>query len=101
MSSFFGCLFMLIFGVVFFIIGVGMKIANALFGTPNRTAWGNADERQTRTSSSYGERSSSSYNTSSGNAHHESRPNSRQRRSNKIFERNEGEYVDFEDVPNS
>ena len=36
---------------------------------------------------------------SAGNAHHESgKGHSRQRRSSKIFEKNEGEYVDFEEV---
>lgn len=60
-----------------------------LFGTPARG--GHETHRQ----------GSGTYHSacSSGNARHENaRPNSRQRRSKKIFEKDEGKYVEFEDI---
>ncbi len=88
--KFLGCLFVLIFGVVFVAFAFLQQLYHTFFGpTPS-------SRRSTSSSSS-----SQSYqrNTSSGNAHHETgRQNSRQRRSGKIFAKNEGEYVDFEEV---
>ncbi len=97
---FLGCLFIFIFGFIFILLSfafsfirAGRNFLSTLFGgsTAHRP---NASQRQNPYSA--GE---TSYNhTTSGNAHHEGNPNSRQKRSNKIFDKNEGEYVDFEDV---
>lgn len=94
MVNFLGCLFILIFGAIIFIFALGRMFWQLLFGggmsqhSTSRTYDGASQQRK----STYG-------SSSSGNAHHESsRPNSRQRRSGKIFEKNEGVYVDFEEI---
>lgn len=96
MSSFLGCLFIFIFGI--FLLGYGLlrSFFNILFGgVPKNNGWG----QRARNGSPFGESSRSQSSSTSGNAHHEgTHANSRQRRSQKIFEKNEGEYVDFEEV---
>lgn len=94
MVHFLGCLFILIFGGIIFIFALGRMFWQLLFGGgtsqhSTSRAYGGTSQQQQSTYSS----------TSTGNAHHESsRPNSRQRRSGKIFEKNEGKYVDFEEI---
>lgn len=90
-----GCLFILIFGFIFLVIGVGNAIFRLLFG-------GVSSQRRQATNT-YQRRSSAEQefhsSTHAGNAHHEgSRKNSRQRRSGKIFAQDEGTYVDFEEI---
>ena len=99
MHLFFGCLFIFIFGFIFIllsfafsVIRTGRNYLNSIFGGSTRRP--NASQRQ----NPYGGGDTSYNHTTSGNAHHEGNPNSRQKRSNKIFDKNEGEYVDFEDV---
>lgn len=88
MNGLIGCLFILIFGGILAIMGFASMIIQLLFG-PRRTHR-NAPHTEPHAQHSH---------TSTGNAHHEnSRGNSRQRRSGKIFEKNEGEYVEFEEV---
>ena len=85
---------MLIFGGIFFILAMGRMLFYMLFGGPTRQA----HHRQTRQNA---QQRQQTYHrpSSAGNAHHESsHGNSRQRRSNKIFSSDEGEYVDFEEV---
>ena len=96
MNGLLGCFFILIFGVIFIFIGLGRMFFQLLFGGGlNRTHSSGTG------SDPYGNRTAqnSRQTYTSGNAHHErNRANSRQRRSGKIFEKNEGEYVDFEEV---
>lgn len=91
-----GCLFILIFGVLFFAVGVLRMFYQMFFGHSPRTS----QQQWTRGSQTRQDGSARSRtNYTAGDAHHEgSRPNSRQRRSGKIFEKNEGQYVDFEEV---
>ncbi len=89
-TKFLGCLFVLLFGVVFVAFAFLQQFFRVLFGQTPRSG---------RSTNSTSNQQHSSAHTSSGNAHRESgRKNSRQRRSGKIFEKNEGEYVDFEEV---
>lgn len=91
-----GCLFILIFGIFFFAFGVLRMLYQLFFGSSPRAGqqqW----TRPNRSQQSGSARSHTGY--TAGDAHHEgSRPNSRKRRSGKIFEKNEGQYVDFEEV---
>lgn len=91
-----GWLFILIFGIFFFALGVLRMFYQLFFGSSNRSS------RTQRPSYGGPRQGGTTYghtNTSAGNAHHEgARANSRQRRSGKIFEKNEGQYVDFEEV---
>ena len=95
---FLGCLFIFIFGFIFILLSfafsfirAGRNYLNSLFGGSTRRT--NASRQNP-----YGGGDNPYSHTTSGNAHHEGNPNSRQKRSNKIFDKNEGEYVDFEDV---
>lgn len=93
MSSFLGCLFIFIFGIFLIGYGVVRSFFNFLFGGGSK-----GGRRGPQGGSPFGQ-SPRSHTSTSGNAHKESsHPNSRQRRSQKIFEKNEGEYVDFEEV---
>lgn len=99
MSQFLGCLVFLLIGGLFFVFAALRTILQTLFGgAPRRGAAGTFGSfSQSGTQQQRGRGSAQS-----GNAHHEgsgSRPNSRQRRSGKIFEKGEGRYVDFEDIP--
>ncbi len=88
-----GCLFIFIFGFIFILLSfafsfirAGHNFLNTLFGGSARRS--NTSQRQ----NPYSAGENPNNHTTSGN------PNSRQKRSNKIFDKNEGEYVDFEDV---
>lgn len=95
MEAMLGCLFILIFGFIFFIIGIVSAVLRLFFGSGVRLRRQQSYGRQ-GSSSAYSE---SRTETQSGDAHHAgNRKNSRQRRSGKIFARDEGEYVDFEEV---
>lgn len=92
---FLGCLFVVLFVIISFIVSVGGAVLRLLFGFPFSR----------RRPSGFSGRSASSrsgethFSGQSGNAHHEgSRKNSRQRRSGKIFAQDEGTYVDFEEI---
>lgn len=94
-----GGLFIFIFGFIFILLSfafsfirAGHNFLNTLFGGSTRRS--NTSQRQ----NPYSVGENPNNHTTSGNAHHEGNPNSRQKRSNKIFDKNEGEYVDFEDV---
>lgn len=93
-----GCLFILIFGGIFFIFGIFMFIYKTLFGKrkPQQGPWGaNFGGTGGTQQQSYQQTHTES---TAGDAHHEANRNSRQKRKEKIFEKNEGEYVDFEEV---
>jgi len=91
MSNFFGCLFVLIFGFLFLLIAFAGMFVDMLRGGHgrSRTIFDNDATNRSR---------SARNSAGTGDAHHESRKNSRQRRSGKIFSKEEGEYVDFEEV---
>lgn len=99
MSQFLGCLVFLLIGGLFFVFAALRTIFQTLFGgAPRHGASGTFGSF----SQAGAQQRRSGGNAQSGNAHHErggSRPNSRQRRSGKIFEKGEGRYVDFEDIP--
>lgn len=113
-----GCLFILIFGFIFFAIAIvrtllapffsifrGGRSGNGAFGQGTRNAgagrgafgdpFGGFSGGNSQNGTYNNPGSDGTNNTKAGNAHH-SNGNSRQRR--KIFTREEGEYVDFEDV---
>lgn len=79
-----GCFFILIFAIFFLIAGAIRNILHFLFGIP----MGNS-RPQNGTRQSY-----------KGTRQGPSRPNSRHRRAQKgkIFGKDEGEYVDFEEI---
>lgn len=94
MTNFLGCLFILIFGAILFILGFARMLWQLLTGSGTthnytRKTYGEAQQQGQR----------AYHSSTSGNARHEGpRKNSRQRRSGKIFEKSEGTYVDFEEV---
>lgn len=110
MKSMIGCLFILIFGFLLIAIGIlrmfyqlltgGNKRSAGYGGTHTQWSGGFNNNRQTENTASEGTTAHTNDGSySAGNAHHESaNGNSRQRRSEKIFEKNEGEYIDFEEV---
>lgn len=101
-----GCLFILIFGFLFFVVAAVRTLLSPFFNM----FWGNKDRKNSssRPSGSFGGGFGSPFGSSpgsasqeggtgythAGNARHSG--NSRQRR--KIFAREEGEYVEYEDV---
>ena len=95
MNGLIGCLFIIIFGGIFLVIGFANMLFHALFGRNIFT--GRTFTRRRPDPQGSAQAGSTA---SAGNAHHETgKGNSRQRRNNKIFEKNEGQYVDFEEVP--
>ncbi len=95
----FGCLFILIFGFIFLLLGVFRMLYRMLFNHPQHPYGRKRPETQANQGPHAGSKQSAYTNSRPGDAHHEkARPNSRQRRSGKIFEKSEGEYVDFEEV---
>ena len=105
MHALLGCLFILIFGVFLFVIGIFKLLMNWIFGGTSRpNPWNRTNGPQynhtNNRNTSSSQRNSQSENHSdykSGNAHHENSGGSRNS-NGKIFEKNEGEYVDFEEV---
>ena len=104
MHAFLGCLFILIFGAFFFIIGIIRLFYHSIFGGAKRTnPWG-----QRTSGTTYNQNSSTGQNKSqsqthtdytAGNAHHEfGNESASPGRTGKIFNKNEGEYVDFEEI---
>lgn len=105
MQSALGCLFILFFGIFLFFIGIIRFIAKILFGgsharRPNPWNTKNTQNDYNRSTNTQTKDSSQSKQTrteyTTGNAHHESGNNGRN--NSKIFQKNEGEYVDFEEV---
>ncbi len=110
MNSALGCLFILIFGFFFFFLNVALRFFRFLTGSSDhlftRGTFGGPPFGAGQARSNAGRQrqadrqEAKGQNRASGNAHHENagRPNSRQRRSGKIFAEDEGTYVDFEEV---
>lgn len=102
MSYFLGCLFTLLFSVILIIFGFVNYILR-LFNIDISSLFKGYQKKATRQSQgrynqTY-EQNTSNTETRAGNAHHEEGyRNTQQRQNNKIFEKNEGEYVDFEEV---
>ena len=82
-----GCLFALIFGFFIFLFSIAHTLVRTIYSflgfTPRRESGSNSR----RPGNAQGQ----------GTAH--SKGNSRQRRSGKIFRKDEGEYIDFEEIP--
>lgn len=103
MQALLGCLFILVFGVFLFIIGIFRLVSQWIFGGSSRpNAWSSQSASSTSKSGPYQYTQNQSQQTetqsqySAGNAHHETR---QQNAGNgKIFDKNEGEYIDFEEV---
>ena len=84
-----GCLFALIFGFFIFLFSIAhtlVRTINSFLGITPRRDNGRSN-RQT----------GNAQNQGASTAH--SKGNSRQRRSGKIFKKDEGEYIDFEEIP--
>lgn len=95
--NFFGCLFILLFGFIFVLLGLVRRGYQLLFGQRTSSSGPTRPQQQARRSPEHEKRTSSA----SGDAHHEGdRYSTRQKVNGKIFEKNEGKYVDFEEVPN-
>ena len=84
-----GCLFALIFGFFIFLFSIAHTLVRTIYSflgfTPRRES--GHSSRQSGNAQGQG----------TGTAH--SKGNSRQRRSGKIFRKDEGEYIDFEEIP--
>lgn len=84
-----GCLFALIFGFFIFLFSIAHTLVRTIYSflgiTPRRE------------SGSSSRRPGNAQGQGTGTAH--SKGNSRQRRSGKIFRKDEGEYIDFEEIP--
>lgn len=84
-----GCLFALIFGFFIFLFSIAHTLVRTIYSflgfTPRRE------------SGSSSRRSGNAQGQGTSTAH--SKGNSRQRRSGKIFRKDEGEYIDFEEIP--
>ena len=103
MHAFLGCLFILIFGAFLFIIGIFRFLAHWLFGgSTHSNPWNQqrtSPHNNTHTQGNNSNNGTSHTHTdyTAGNAHHESAQN-HSNKNGKIFDKNEGEYVDFEEV---
>ena len=102
MHAFLGCLFILIFGVFLFIIGIFRFLSSWIFGGSTRNnMWnqGKPKNNSNTNQNTYSRNNQSQTHTdyTAGNAHHEQRSN-RNSQNGKIFDKSEGEYVDFEEV---
>lgn len=84
-----GCLFALIFGFFIFLFSIVHTLVRTIYSflgfTPRRES--GRSSRQSGNAQGQG----------ASTAH--SKGNSRQRRSGKIFRKDEGEYIDFEEIP--
>ena len=84
-----GCLFALIFGFFIFLFSIAQTLVRTIYSflgfTPHKE------------SGSSSQRPGNAQGQGTGTAH--SKGNSRQRRSGKIFRKDEGEYIDFEEIP--
>lgn len=99
MTNFLGCLFILIFGAVLFFAGIARMVWQMLFGGGFSRPAASARTQGRNPHRPSPDASGNRAEASPGDARHERRHgNSRQRRSGKIFERDEGQYIDFEEV---
>lgn len=98
MHVFLGCLFAFVFGCFLFVVGITRLTMRTLFGwlwpnqNPQRPA--SSNQRTQQTAHPGGAR------TTSGNAHREGNRYGAQPEG-KIFGKDEGQYVDFEEVSDS
>lgn len=97
MTKLFGCFFVLLFGFILLLVGLFRSFYNSfanVFRPQSQRPDAQARAQQPHTDTSSRRRSS----TASGNAHREAGGYGSQQ-SGKIFAHDEGEYVDFEEVP--
>ena len=83
-----GCLFALIFGFFIFLFSIAHTLVRTIYSFLGFTP---------RKESGSSQRPGNAQGQGTGTAH--SKGNSRQRRSGKIFRKDEGEYIDFEEIP--
>ena len=108
MNGFLGCLFILIFAAFFFVLGIVRMLHSLLTGGKSNTFnpfYTNRSRRQTFGGTPFGQngtnetfRDADFEQDETSNTHHDSYSQNRKRRGEKIFEKNEGTYVDFEEV---
>lgn len=93
MKGLLGCLFILLLGIFIILFKSAQILLNFFLGTPQHP-------RNTHRTNAHSNRTSRSQYTNTSNAHHESsgKGTASKRRNKKIFEKNEGKYVDFEEV---
>lgn len=114
--KFLGCFFVIIFGALLVFVGILRSIYFMLFGKRPGNPWttfGNTMRGRGDNPFGANGRQQNSYNSNqtnngqqangaeytAGNAHHETNgANGQTRRNGKIFEKNEGKYIDFEEV---
>ena len=84
-----GCLFALIFGFFIFLFSIAHTLVRTIYSFLGITPRGESGSNSRRPGNAQGQ--------GTGTAH--SKGNSRQRRSGKIFRKDEGEYIDFEEIP--
>lgn len=84
-----GCLFALIFGFFIFLFSIAHTLVRTIYSFLGFTPRRESDRSSRRPGNAQGQ--------GTGTAH--SKGNSRQRRSGKIFRKDEGEYIDFEEIP--
>lgn len=96
MKSLFGCLFIIIFGFVFIAIAFLRLFYRMLFGG-NRPSGNRGSSRYDRESAGFGDGQRTG--SSRGQNHAETQVRTgRYKPGEKIFDKNEGEYIDFEEV---
>ena len=84
-----GCLFALIFGFFIFLFSIAHTLVRPIYSFLGFTPRGESGSNSRRPGNAQAQ--------GTGTAH--SKGNSRQRRSGKIFRKDEGEYIDFEEIP--
>lgn len=84
-----GCLFALIFGFFIFLFSIAHTLVRTIYSFLGFTPRGESGSSSRQPGNAQGQ--------GTGTAH--SKGNSRQRRSGKIFKKDEGEYIDFEEIP--
>lgn len=90
MYSMLGCLFILIFGILLLVVGFGQMLLQLLFGN-FRSGRSRIFPSGTSNSGHGGSRARDARSEAQGRR-------TKQKKNKKIFNKDEGEYVDFEDV---
>ena len=84
-----GCLFALIFGFFIFLFSIAHTLVRTIYSFLGFTPRRESGSSSRRPDNAQGQGASTAH----------SKGNSRQRRSGKIFRKDEGEYIDFEEIP--
>ena len=84
-----GCLFALIFGFFIFLFSIAHTLVRTIYSVLGFTPRRESGRSSRQSGNAQGQGASTAH----------SKGNSRQRRSGKIFRKDEGEYIDFEEIP--